>query len=290
MATILFVFPGNEKLAYSLIEKLGAEKGEFTTRQFPDGETYLQLLSDVKDKRVVLLCTLYRPDDKFLPLYFFSQTLKEQGAVSVCLLAPYLAYMRQDKQFHEGEVVTSRLFAKLLSQFVDSIITVDPHLHRINSLSEIYTIPTKTLHADNVIADWIKKNIRKPVLVGPDMESKQWVEEVAKKTNTPFLILEKLRRGDKDVEVSVPDIERYKDHTPVLVDDIISTARTMIKTVEQLNNAGMQPTVCIGVHALFSGDAYEELKKAEVEQIVTCNTIQHESNQIDISNLLIEAL
>lgn len=288
MKTILFALPGNESLARLLAEKLDAEMGEATIRHFPDGESYVRILSEVKAKKVVLVCTLHQPDEKLLPLYFLSKTAKDLGARCTCLVAPYLAYMRQDKVFHPGEGITSGYFARLVSGFADSLLTVDPHLHRIGSLSEVYHIPTKVVHAADAISGWIKKHIENPVLVGPDSESEQWVSEVAKNAGTPFLVLEKTRHGDRDVEVSVPQVEDYRHHTPVLVDDIISTARTMIETVGHLKKAGMKAPVCIGVHAVFADSAYRDLLDAGVERVVTCNTIPHESNAIDLSGLYVD--
>lgn len=286
--TILFSLPGNEELTRKLAEQLQFETGISNIRQFPDGETYVQIKSDVKGKRVVLVCTLHQPDNKLLPIYFLSKTAKDLGADCTCLIAPYLAYMRQDKRFHTGEGITSAYFGSLVSQFADTLVTVDPHLHRRSSLSEVYDIPNKVLHAANHISSWIKDNITKPVLVGPDSESEQWVSEVAKSAEAPFIVLEKIRHGDNDVEVSVPQVENYKEYTPVLVDDIISTARTMIETVQHLKKAGMKPPVCIGVHAVFAGNSYYNLKEAGTADIITCNTIPHESNRIDISDILSE--
>lgn len=286
MEIILFALPGNEELTAKLAQQFQAETGEATIRQFPDGETYVQIKSDVKGKRVVLVCTLHQPDNKLLPLYFLSKTVKDLGADCTCLIAPYLAYMRQDKRFHPGEGITSEYFGSLISQFAETLVTIDPHLHRRSSLSEVYQIPCKVEHAANHISSWIKDNIENPVLVGPDSESEQWVSEVAKNAGAPFIVLEKIRHGDKDVEVSVPDVENYKNYTPVLVDDIISTARTMIETVQHLKRAGMKAPVCIGVHAVFSGNAYQELRDTGTANIVTCNTIPHESNGIDVSDIL----
>lgn len=288
METILFALSGNEKLTAKLAQQLQTEIGEVTIRQFPDRETYVQIKSDVKGKKVVLVCTLHQPDDKLLPLYFLSKTAKDLGAECTCLIAPYLAYMRQDKRFHQGEAVTSEYFGSLISQFAETLVTIDPHLHRRSSLSEVYQIPCKVEHAANHISAWIKNNIENPVLVGPDSESEQWVSEVAKNAEAPFIVLEKIRHGDRDVEISVPNVDHYKKHTPVLVDDIVSTARTMIETVEHLNNANMKAPVCIGVHAVFAGNAYQELKRAGASRIVTCNTIPHESNGIDVSDLLVK--
>ncbi|MCM4169805.1 Ribose-phosphate pyrophosphokinase [Arenibacter antarcticus] len=286
MKTILFSLPGNEELTELLAIKMDAEIGECTIRKFPDGESYTRILSDVKGKCVVMVCTLHEPDKKLLPLYFLSHTAKSLGAMCTCLVAPYLAYMRQDKVFNKGEGVTSGFFGKLISGFADSITTVDPHLHRISSLDEVYHIPNKVIHAADAISGWIKEHIENPVLIGPDSESEQWVSEVAKTAKAPFMILQKIRHGDRDVEVSVPDVEKYKNATPILVDDIISTAQTMIETVKHLRKIGMKPPICVGIHAVFSGNAYQDLLDSGVEKIVTCNTIPHPSNGIDLSDIM----
>lgn len=286
MQPILFAIPGNEKLTAQLAERLQGEIGEVNIRQFPDGETYVQVLSEVKGRSVLIVCTLHEPDAKLLPVYFLSNTAKDLGATDVGLVAPYLAYMRQDKRFHPGEGITSEYFGALISQFADSLVTIDPHLHRRSSLAEIYSIKSRVMHAADHISEWIRTNVENPLLVGPDGESEQWVSEVAKNAGSPFIVLTKVRHGDKDVEVSVPHVERYANHTPVLVDDIISTGRTMIETIGHLKAAGMNAPICIGVHAVFAGNAYSELQAAGAARIVTCNTIPHESNAIDISDLL----
>lgn len=290
MKSIIFALPGNETLTDLLAQKLTIEKGQLTLREFPDGETYVRLQSPVKRKKVILVCTLDRPDDKFLPLYYIAKTARVQGAKHICLVAPYLAYMRQDKIFQPGEGLTSRYFAALVSDFVDSLITVDPHLHRISRLDEIYTIPTEVVRAARHISNWIGLTFKNPVLVGPDSESEQWVAEVAKNADAPFIILEKTRRGDREVEVSVPEVAQYINHTPILVDDIISTARTMIQTVGHLKNAGMKPPICVGVHGIFAGEAYADLLAAGAAKVVTCNTILHKSNGIEISDLFLDFL
>ena len=283
---VYFSLPGNESLMDKMACNTNAEIGKAIIHNFPDGESYIRILSDVKDKYIVIICSLNKPDEKVVPLYFFCKTAKSLGAKQVCLVAPYHAYMRQDQIFHFGEGVTATYFAELISGFVDGIITIDPHLHRIKSLSEVYRIPNSVIHATNGISKWIKENVKNPVLIGPDEESKQWVSLVAKKAEAPFLILKKIRHSDTEVDISIPKVEHYENRTPVLLDDIISTAQTMIETVHHLNKEGMKPVVCIGIHAVFSGNAYKELLKCGVAKIVTCNTIDHPSNAIDLSHEL----
>jgi len=82
------------------------------------------------------------------------------------------------------------------------------------------------MHAAPLISDWIRNEVKKPLLIGPDSESEQWVAAVARDAVAPHLVLQKVRHGDRDVEISVPEVARWRDHIPVLVDDIVSTGRT----------------------------------------------------------------
>jgi ribose-phosphate pyrophosphokinase len=278
--------PGNDALAARLAERTGADLGRLVVRRFPDGESYLRIESEVAGREVVLACTLDRPDAKALALLFLAATAKDLGATRVGLVAPYLAYLRQDRRFVAGEAVTSRYFARLLSASFDWLVTVDPHLHRYASLTEIYALRAASLHAAPLVAAWIRSNVPQPVLVGPDAESAQWVAGVAHDADAPFLVLEKVRRGDRQVDVSLPGIEQWPRRTPVLLDDIISTGRTMSAATLALGRRGTAAPVVIGVHAVFAEGAYEELLAAGPARLVTTNTIPHPSNAIDTDDLV----
>ena len=271
-----------------LYTKIDAELGYFEHHIFPDGESYIRISSDCKQRDVIIVSNLHRPNAKILPLFFLCEALKEQGAQTIQLICPYLPYMRQDIQFREGEAVTSRTFAKLMSQYFDALVTIDPHLHRYKSLSEIYSLQSTVLHAHPAIAYWIKQNINAPLIIGPDSESEQWAASVAGLVGCPYIILEKTRKGDKDVSVSPPHAHKYTSLRPVLIDDIISTGRTMITTAQALKSEGFKAAVCIGVHGIFSETAYVDMKEAEIAEIITCNTIPHATNKIDITTLIAE--
>lgn len=290
MPTIIFGLPENEKTAQSLAKNLKAEAGKVIVRRFPDGESYVCLESNVKEKTAIVVASLREPDDKFLQLLFLAAALEDLGAKRIILIAPYLAYMRQDRSFKTGEAITSVCFARLISEWFDALITIDPHLHRHTSLDEIYTIPNIALQAAPLISEWIRENIPNPLLIGPDGESEQWVKSVAKRANAPHIVLEKIRRGDRKVEISLPHIEEWCQKTPVLVDDIISTAGTMIETVNHLKKSGLTAPVCIGVHAVFAGNAYADLLTSGVSGVYTCDTIPHASNAISVLPLLTEGV
>lgn len=288
-STMLFSMPGNERLTTELADQLDCETGELNTRRFPDGETYLRFGTDLNKRSVAIVCTLVHPDEKFLPLIFAAATARELGASKVGLIAPYLAYMRQDRRFNPGEAVTSRQVAHLISEAFDWMVTVDPHLHRYGDLSEIYSIPTRVVHAAPLISKWIKANIEKPLIIGPDSESEQWVAAVASDAAAPYCVLKKVRHGDRDVQITLRNLDAWQGRTAVLVDDIISSGRTMIEAVRLLAAQGWPPPVCIAVHGLFA-DHSDELLVGTGARVVTTNSISLERSDIDIAPLLGEAI
>jgi ribose-phosphate pyrophosphokinase len=290
MMPILFSMPGNAVFAAQLSACLPCEQGSLEIHRFPDGESCPRFLTPVAGRDVVFACALDAPDDKILPAYLAASVARELGARSVGLVVPYLPYMRQDARFREGEGITSVHFARLLSACCDWLVTVDPHLHRHAHLSAIYSNATRVVQAAPAISGWIAANVERSVVVGPDAESEQWVAQVAAAAGCPFTVLAKKRSGDHAVEVSMPDTASWAGMTPVLVDDIISTARTMVAAARQIIASGMAPPVCIGVHALFAGDALDALQAAGVQRIVTCNTVPHASNGIDLSTLIAAAV
>lgn len=85
MKPIVFALPGNEVLVKSISKAIQADIGEAVIRQFPDGETYVRVLSEVKNRKTIMVCTLAHPDEKLLPLLFLSKTLKSLGADCTCL-------------------------------------------------------------------------------------------------------------------------------------------------------------------------------------------------------------
>ena len=201
-APLLIAMASNERLAAELADDLHYELGHLDTRQFPDGETYLRFATSPEARSVAIVCTLAHPNEKFLPLVFAAATARELGASKVGLISPYLAYMRQDQRFNAGEAVTSRQVAHLISEAFDWMVTVDPHLHRYNALGEIYSIPTRVIHAAPLISQWIRTNIANPLIIGPDSESEQWVAAVASDADAPYCVLEKLRHGDSNPDPS----------------------------------------------------------------------------------------
>lgn len=287
---LVLALPGAEALAAGLASRLRCEHAELQLHHFPDGETGVRIAAPVKGRCVVLAGSLDQPDGKTLPLIFAADAARELGAHQVGLVAPYLAYMRQDKRFQPGEAVTSRSYARLLSASLDFLVTVDPHLHRIHNLDEIYTLRTQVVPAAPLIARWLRSHVEAPWLIGPDQESEQWVAEVARLAGAPWTVLAKTRRGDRDVGVRLASRERWPGRTPVLLDDIISTGHTMQAATRLLIKAGLGAPLCIAVHALLDADAQRQLLEAGVTRVVSCDTVVHPTNAIRMASLLARAV
>jgi ribose-phosphate pyrophosphokinase len=284
---VVLPMPGNEEMAAALAMRQSAELGALEIRRFPDQECYARIASDVGGRDVDLVCTLARPDPQILGLIFAANTARELGAASVNLIAPYLAYMRQDQRFRKGEAISSIHFANLLSGAFDSLVTIDPHLHRRRDLGEIFAIPTRVEHAEPLIADWIGDHVVRPLVIGPDSESEQWVSAVAERAGAPHVVLGKRRLGDRQVEIIAPDLHQWTMHVPVLVDDVASSGGTMIEAARQLREQGLSKPFCVVVHALFAQDSFQALCDVS-EQVVSTDTVPHASNAISVAALLAE--
>lgn len=277
----LYPLPGNEAFTAKLAAELKAQTGLLMVRRFPDSEVLVRY-DTPPENQIALVCTLARADMQILPLLFAAGAAHSQGAAGVGLVAPYLGYLRQDQVFNPGEALTSHTFAELLSGSFDWIVTVDPHLHRYTSLDEVYRIPAAAVSASSAVAAWIREQVFEPVVIGPDVESTQWASAIAAEAGAPYTTFLKHRFGDRSVVLTPPDLKRWAGRTPVLIDDIISSGRTMVEALRLLREAGFPAPACIATHAVFSDQAREELAKAGAARIVTTDTIVHPTNEISV--------
>lgn len=289
MKPVVFDLTGTHPLTAPLYEALSAEPGELEQRRFPDGESYLRVAGEVERRQTIIVADLSRPDERFLPLSFLAATLAELGATGVGLVAPYLCYMRQDRRFRPGEAVTAPLFARLLSSQVDWLVTVDPHLHRIGALEEIYSIPARTVHGATLLAQWLARQGESYLLVGPDSESEQWVAAISQQCGQPYVVGRKRRHGDRSVEIDLPDISEYRDRIAVVIDDIIASGHTLLRCIDALHERGFQSVDCVAVHGLFA-EGSGELLRERTRRLVTTNSLPNAALAIDLTSVLISSI
>ena len=290
MSAICLSFPWDTQIGRNLATALGAAHGNVGIHRFPDGETLVRIEDDCAAKNVVLVCGGQNPNAGALPLYFAAHSARVMGAKSVGLVAPYLAYMRQDTVFHPGEAVSASAYGKFLSGIFDWIATVDPHLHRLKSLDEVFSIPAACVSSMPAVSDWIAANVTNPVIIGPDAESAQWASSVAARLGIPWTVLQKTRTGDRRVSLSFPDGEILRGRSPVIVDDIASSGHTLIEVAKRVRALSTGPVTCVVVHALLEPGAEMAIRAAGVASFVSTNTVTHASNGIDVVPLLGERI
>lgn len=268
-----------------LAQALGAKHATLEEHRFPDGESLVTLPQAIPG-RVYVYCSLDHPNERLVPLLLALHGLRDAGARWIGLIAPYLAYMRQDAAFKPGEVVSQRVVAALLEAPVDALWTVDPHLHRVSSLDIIFPrIRAQTLTAAPLIAEWVTANARDALLIGPDRESEQWVGGIARRCNRPWAVAEKTRLGDRDVRICLPELA-VNGKPCVLIDDVASSGRTLAVATRALREAGATAVDVVVTHALFAGDAEAVLRQAGVNRLVSTDSIRHASNALPLASLL----
>jgi ribose-phosphate pyrophosphokinase len=286
----LYAMPGNEAFADLLSLHTGYQRQQLSLHHFPDGETLVQLAAPAPGGDAVIVCTLDRPDAKVLPLMMAAATARELGATRVGLVAPYLAYMRQDTRFHPGEAISANIFGDWLGRTFDWLVTVDPHLHRNATFAAVYPRAAHVVHAASPLAVWIDAHVTMPLIIGPDRESAQWVTAVANLLCAPSVVARKERHGDRDVAVFLPEMDRWRDRTPVLLDDIIASGETLLQTLRCLQGRTSVLPVCVVVHGIFAQGTLEKLLAGGAERVVTSNSVITDTSRIDISRPVAEAM
>ena len=275
--------------AKALAKALTVKYEVIKIHQFPDGESLVQLPTELPS-RIVICQTFDFPNEKLIQLYIAIKSARESGVKEVILVAPYLCYMRQDKAFKPGQAISQRIIGSLLSELVDHIITVDPHLHRINSLEKvIHAKSTITLTASRQIGTYLNEHYKNAVLIGPDEESLQWVSSIAEIGHYDFIIANKKRLSDTKVEIQLPNYD-LQGKTAILVDDVISSGHTMAETAHTLYKRGSSLIIAICTHALLAPGSEALLKNSHISEVVITDCITHNTNRIFMASQLAEAV
>jgi ribose-phosphate pyrophosphokinase len=286
---MILAFPDYLSQAQRLANLLNAPLSEVILHHFPDSESFIRLPPSLP-RHVIVCRSLNQPNDKLIELLLCAQTARELGAKRLTLVAPYLSYMRQDLANQPGVAVSQRIIGKMLANLFDDVLTVDPHLHRISSLDQ--AIPIKnaiSLTAADEIARFLKQKLEYALLLGPDSESEQWVANIANKIGFDYCIAHKERRGDKLIDMTLPD-NKFINKPVVIVDDMASTGRTLAKAAGLLKAAGAGGIYAVVTHPLFCGDAEAYILKAGIKAIWSTDSIDHPTSCIRLDALLAKAI
>ncbi len=257
--------------------------------RFPDGELKLRL-PPVLPPKVVVYRSLAHPNEKLVELLFVARSARVLGAQDLTLVCPYLAYMRQDIAFHAGEVVSQAVVGQFLASLFDAVVTVDPHLHRVATLAEAVPVRRpQVLSGAPLLGDYIVRQRPGAFLLGPDSESAQWIASAARAHGLAHAVCEKVRHGDREVEVRLPALD-LSGRAVVLLDDVASSGRTLARAAQAALQAGAASVDVAVTHALFAGDALRIILAAGVNQVWSTDCIAHPSNVVSMDRLIAAAL
>ena len=286
---LLLAFDDEQPLAESLAATLDIPLALVQRHRFPDGESKLRL-PPALPAELLLLRGLHRPHHKLAELLITAPAARELGARRIVLVSPYLAYMRQDMAFSPGEAVSQRHIAALLGSQVDGLITVDPHLHRIQSLDEVMTgCRSLALSAAPLLGAWVARQVPGALLLGPDEEAMQWVAAAGRAHGLDHAVCHKQRLGDREVRVALPDLP-LAGRAVVLMDDVASTGRTLVEAATAALAAGAASVDVAVTHGLFVGEALAELRAAGVRQVWCSDTVPHANAVVSVASLLVDAV
>lgn len=288
---LVAAMPGEVAPAQRLAVLLGASFDEIAVHHFPDGESSVR--APQSESIVALYCSLNDPNSKLIELALAAAALRAQGAERIILVAPYLCYMRQDAAFRVGEAVSQQVVGALLAERFDRIITVEPHLHRTRSLKDVFIGTEATaLSASALLAEVIRRDghLDRAIIIGPDNESRTWTEAIAAQLHAPLTVLQKNRRGDRDVSIGINEGALIAGRIAYLVDDIVSTGGTMSVAAAELLKRGAIRVEAVAVHVLCGADALERMQVSGLARLRSTDSVSHPTNAIEIAPLLARAL
>jgi ribose-phosphate pyrophosphokinase len=281
-------FPDSLVFARRLASALGAPLARVALHYFPDAETRVRV--EPGPEHALLVRSLHDPNPKLFELLLAASALRDGGADAVTLVAPYLPYMRQDRAFARGEAVSQRVLGELLGGAFERVVCVEPHLHRIASLGEVFPCETLALSAAPAVARWVTAQREPCWVVGPDEESEPWVRAIGEAAHMPYVIARKRREGDDAVRVSLPQGARAPCARAVVVDDIASSGATLAAAARAVAAAGAREVDAVVAHAIIAPGAEARIREAGVARFVSCDTLPHPTNAIETAGLIADAL
>jgi ribose-phosphate pyrophosphokinase len=272
----LFSGTTNPQLVKEIADYLGVTVGSVKISRFANGEIYVTYEESIRGADVFVVqsfsnnaCNI---NDSIMEMLIMIDALKRASVGRITAVIPYYCYARQEKKSAPREPITSRMLADIISTVgTDRIITMDLHAPAIQGF---FNIPVDHMTALPMLAQYIKqRNIKDGVVIGPDAGSVKKAEKLATRLDLPLGIMYK-RRPAPNVAETTYFIGDVADKTPIIIDDMVDTAGSVMQVVEALLKRGSRPEIyLLTTHGIFSPPALERLNHSALKEIVVCNTL-----------------
>jgi len=288
MTALVLGFAEGEAAARRFAAALGVPHATVEVHRFPDREALVRVPASART--VFLYRSLDNPDAKLVELLLAASAARDEGARRIVLVAPYLAYMRQDKAFRRGEAISQRVMGRLIATHFQGLLTVNPHLHRVATLEEaVPWIPAVAISAAPLLRGLIDAD-RRSVIVGPDGEAAQWTASIAGPLGLELLTSSKQRHGDRDISITIDDLGRVRGRPAILVDDVISSGATLARAAALLRGAGASSVEAIVTHCLAGPEDLAKLGVAGIDRISSTDSVDGPAAGVHLSGLLADAV
>jgi len=268
----IFSGTANEALADEVCSFLGMTRGQALVTRFSDGEAYAQIQENVHGADVFVLQPTCRPvDEHLMELLLMIDALKRASARRITAVVPYYGYSRQDRKDKPRAPISAKLVADLLTTAgADRALIIDPHAPQIQGF---FNIPVDHLFASPVLVDHFRKlNLPSLTVVSPDAGGVERARFFAKKMDSALAIVDK-RRVEMNVAEVMHVIGDVNDRTCLVIDDLIDTAGTLVKTASALLGNGARAVYACASHPVLSGPAVENISQSCITEVVVTNTI-----------------
>jgi len=288
------------ELARLVAERLGRPLGRRDLNHFPDGESHVQILESVRGRDIYILqSTCYPVNEHLMEMLVMIDAFRRASAHRITAILPYYGYARQEKKSTGREPITAKLVANLLTTAgANRVVSIDLHSPAIQGFFDIEMIHLTVIP---MLANYLRTHIdlQNAVLVTPDTGRVKVAEKYANLLNLPLVVMHKRRSGEQGEEVEVSAIVgSVEGKRPIIVDDIIATGSTILTSMKALLDVGALPNITVvGMHAVFSPPAEQNLAIPEITQIVVTDTIplrirslRHKTVVISVAQLLAEAI
>lgn len=257
-------------------------------KEFPDGERYFRIETDVKGEDCTVIQSISKPQHhNFFELMATLENLKDLGAKRIRAVVPYFGYGRQDQRFLDGEAITSRMIAKHIQLHADEFYSINLHKEAI---LDFFDIPAQNLDAFNLIGEYFKeKDLEDPIVVGPDMGASDLASKVADILCCNSDCLEKKRLGPGKVEMRPKNVD-ITDKDIIIVDDIIDSGGTVLTALKTLKAQAARSVHIACIHPVFTGNIVSRLNAAGAGDVVATNTIPSNVSRISVASIIASAL
>ena len=268
----IFSGTANEQLADEVCHFLGMQRGQAQLTRFADGECYVQIQENVRGADVFVMQPTCRPvDEHLMELLLMIDALKRASARRITAVIPYFGYARQDRKDKPRSPISSKLVADLLTAAgAHRALIVDLHTPQLQGF---FNIPVDHLFASPVLVDHFRKlALPNLTVVSPDAGGVERARFFAKKVDAALAIVDK-RRVEMNVAEIMHVIGDVHGRTCLIIDDLIDTAGTLVKTAAALISNGATQVYACASHAVLSGPAVENIRNSVIKQVVVTNTI-----------------